>query len=68
MNETITAFLSGNNYPYAITTFNWTTMDWKIHPVQLNGNRGTCGCGLLRKNNGELLVAAAGKDKNNKKT
>jgi hypothetical protein len=64
MSDTVTAFLSGNNSPYSITTFDWTTMGWNTRSVQFNGNRVTCSCGLIKTQNGELLVAAAGERTN----
>ncbi len=61
MNETTTAILSGYNSPYSIRTFDWTSMVYRVQPVQFSKNRRYCGCGLL-KINGQLLVAVSGKN------
>ena len=58
--ETMTAIVVGSNNGYSITTFDWTTMQYHLQPVQYIGNRFRCGCGLLRNQNGQLLVATAG--------
>jgi len=62
VNDTITAIISGSTPARArlIRTFDWTTKMYQDQPIQFNGSRQYCSCGLL-KVNGQRLVAVAGK-------
>jgi len=43
-----------------IATFEWTTMTYQEMPIRFSKDRYLSSCGLLRKSNGQFLVAVAG--------
>jgi hypothetical protein len=55
-----TVFLSGQNDPFGILTYDWTTMQYTKHTAHLTGNRMLSACALLKGSNGNILVAVAG--------
>ena len=60
INWFLTGFFGGTNNRQAITTFDWTTMEYTSHSPQLFGNRGVqTSCALVNGQNGEKLVAVA---------
>ena len=56
----LTGFFGAFNNPTAITTFNWTSMQYTSHSPLLNLNRCDSTCALLNGDNGEKVVAIAG--------
>ena len=60
----MTAILSALKGGKIIATFDWTTKTYQEMPTRFTKDRYYCSCGLLRKPNGQPLVAAAGKNIN----
>ena len=58
--DTLTVILSAKKSGKIIATYDWTTMTYQELPVRFTKDRYQCSCGLLRKSNGQLFVAAAG--------
>ena len=56
----MTVFLSGKKDPFAIITFDWTTLQYKRQAARLLRDRVYCACSLLNGDNGEKVVAVAG--------
>jgi len=56
----LTVILSLPKNGKIIATYDWTTMTYQELPGRFTYNRAHCSCGLLRKSNGQPLVAAAG--------
>jgi hypothetical protein len=46
-----------------IATIDWTTMEYQVQPVSFNNDRFFGSCALLKNKNGDILVAAAGRNK-----
>jgi hypothetical protein len=51
--------MSGSKDPHRILTFDWTTMDYTLQTSKLIGSRFLSACALLKKSDGEVLVAVA---------
>jgi len=47
-----------------IATIDWTTMEYQVQPVSFNNDRYLGSCALLKNKNGDILVAAAGRNNN----
>ena len=56
----LTGFFGGSNNQAAITTFNWSSMQYTSHSPELNIDRSDSTCTLLNGDNGEKVVAIAG--------
>ncbi len=56
----MTVILSISKNGKIIATYDWTTMTYQELPGRFTYDRSFCSCALLRKPNGQPLVAAAG--------
>ena len=59
--DTLTVILTTRENGKIIATYDWTLMTYQELAVGFTNDRHYCSCGLLRKPNGQPIVAAANK-------
>ncbi len=66
LTDTLTVIANAKKNGRIIATFDWTTMAYQEMPIRFSKDRYLSSCGLLRKSNGQLLVAVAGNKQHSK--